>query len=180
METTLARSRLSKVLLGTKAGRRAGGGVDGFLRSNFLHQQMSWTMNPAMEYAGLPSRLLFKLARVQRDFRKEGIKGRVIVETALFLRGRLWLVWPGIKEDDTQFSKRDFADRYLVVWIKSGRLQGPCSYGVSEAFGCIAVLTVSQTIRFGLTEKTVEVALGGYCVTLDRLDPLGKASEVPI
>lgn len=103
-------------------------GVEGFLRSDYLHQQISKRpLRLSYNY-----RLLFRLARLQREFRGEGIQGRVVIDIPLYLSGRLWLVWPGITEEDTQDSRKEFLDRGPRIDKRPELQRGPCAYAVSQ------------------------------------------------
>lgn len=102
-------------------------GIEGFLRSDYFHQQISERpLRMSYNY-----RLLFRLARLQRDFRGEGIQGRVVADIPLYLSGRLWLVWPGITEEDTQASRREFLDCGPRIDDRPEPQRGPCAYAVS-------------------------------------------------
>lgn len=105
-------------------------GIEGFLRSGYLHRQVpDWPLRTSYNY-----RILVRLARLQREFRDEGLQGRVVVEMPLYLGGHLWLVWPDIAEEDAQASKRDFFGRGPTMDDRAAPQRGPCSYAMSEAF----------------------------------------------
>ena len=80
---------------------------------------------------------MFKLAEAQRRFRNEGIKGQVVLDVPLLLAGRLWEIWPGIKEEEMQSSEENLTDCGPKIGIElepRAKEIYPCFLGVSQPF----------------------------------------------
>lgn len=60
-------------------------GIDGFLRSEFLHRAMS-------HFNSSCSQIMFKPAETQRIFQNEGIQGQGVTDPPLLVAGRPWAI----------------------------------------------------------------------------------------